>query len=388
MIERKIKKVLLKAARGFPVLTITGPRQSGKTTLVRSCFPDYRYINLENPETKSLAISDPKSIFEHFDRGIIIDEIQNVPELLSWAQVYVDEKQLPGKLILTGSNQFEYMKDIGQTLAGRTVVLKLLPLSFEETTPHKDANWEYHVSKGSYPRLYSEEIDHQLYYSSYVMTYLERDIRASMQIRNLREFERFISLAASRTGQLVNQSSLAIDCGVDQKTIASWLNLLEASYVIYLMKPYHTNLNKRLIKTPKLYFFDTGLVSYLLGIRNERDLLSHPLRGELFETMIVSECLKYFHNRGIVPPISFFRDSQGHEIDLIVSLASRIIPVEIKSGKTINRDYFKNIKYLRKLMGKEMSAGILFADRRTEKVQDTLVKGWDAVHELMDEIYK
>jgi predicted AAA+ superfamily ATPase len=379
-----MQSIILEAAKGFPVITITGPRQSGKTTLAKMSFPDFEYFNLENPETLQRAQNDPRSLFVNLGQGVIIDEVQRAPELLSWAQVFVDELNLPGKLILTGSNQFEYMKSIGQSLAGRTAVFKLLPFSLEEVPLKPAQNWEFYVAKGFYPRLYDSVIDPQLYYSSYVMTYLERDIRAVFQIRNLREFERFISLCAARTGQLLNVSSLALDCGVDQKTIGAWISILEASFVVYLLKPYHNNLNKRIIKTPKLYFYDVGLAAYLLGIRNAGDLRSHPLRGELFETMVVSDCIKFFLNRGIVPPLHFFRDSRGHEIDLVISRGTEIFPLEIKAGTTINSDYFRNIIYLRKIMGKDIPAGIVFGDRRLTKQQNTDVVGWDSIAGLLD----
>lgn len=383
MIERKMQAELLKAAKGFPVLTLTGPRQSGKTTLVRMTFPDFAYINLENPETLMLARQDPRSLFRELKRGVIIDEVQKVPELFSWAQVFVDELGLPGKLILTGSNQFEYIQGIGQSLAGRTAIFKLMPLSLEELDIPENAQWEDYVPLGFYPRLYTEQLESQLFYSSYVITYLERDVRNLMQIKNLREFERFVSLCANRTGQILNLSSLATDCAVDTKTISSWLSILEASFLIYLMKPYHSNLNKRLIKAPKLYFLDVGVAAYLMGISDVQDVLHHPLRGELFETMVVGEAIKYYHNRGIVPPLSYFRDANGHEIDLMVSRANRVLPIEIKSGHTVNSAYFSNINYIRKLFKSDLPAALIFADRRREEMNGIRILGWDMVNELL-----
>ncbi len=386
MIIRHMQKALTKAAKGFPVLTITGPRQSGKTTLAKMTFPDYEYFNLENPEVLHKAQSDPRIMFKNLENGIIFDEIQKCPELLSWAQVFIDETNSVGKLILTGSNQFEYMKNIGQSLAGRSAMFKLLPFSLEEIDTFNNNSWEYYACKGFYPRLYNNEIETQLFYSSYVATYLERDIRALMQIRNLREFEKFIGLCAGRTGSILNISSLATECGVDQKTIQAWISLLEASFIIYLLKPYHANLNKRLVKSPKLYFYDPGLASYLLGIRNEKDLQNHPLRGSVFETIIVAETVKHYFNRGLVPPITFYRDAKEHEIDLIVSGGTNIFPLEIKSGTTINKDYFKNITYLRKVMDKDLKAGLIFADKRRDEINHTIIQGWDKVSEMLSEI--
>lgn len=383
MIKRTMQNAILEAAKGFPVLTITGPRQSGKTTLAKITFPDYEYFNLENPETLKRAKTDPRSIFRSLDKGMIIDEVQKLPELLSWAQVFVDELHQPGKLVLTGSNQFEYIMNIGQTLAGRTAMFKLLPFSLSELQPSQGSAWESFAAKGFYPRLYDSVIKPQLFYTSYVMTYIERDIRALIQIKNIHEFEKFVSLCAARTGGLLNLSSLAIDCGVDQKTIGSWISLLEASFIIYLLKPHYNNLSKRIIKTPKLYFFDVGLAAYLVGIRNATDLMNHPMRGELFETMVVGECLKYFFNRGQVPPLTFFRDSRGHEIDLMLSLGQQIFPLEIKAGTTINNDYFRNINYFRKLLDKPVPAGIVFGDQRREEYADTKIVGWDCVDSLI-----
>jgi uncharacterized protein len=376
MIKRQMAESLAKAAVGFPILAITGPRQSGKTTLAKMSFPDYQYYNLENPETLTKARIDPRSLFKNLEKGIIIDEVQKCPELLSWAQVNVDSQPLNGKLILTGSNQFEYTRDISQSLAGRVAMFKLLPLSLEELAPMGGADWEYSAWKGFYPRLYNARIDPQMYYSSYLMTYLERDVRALMQIRNMQDFERFVYLCAGRTGQLLNVSSISVECGVDHKTIQSWLSLLQASFVIHLLPPWHRNLNKRLIKSPKLYFLDCGLAAHLLGIRKQSDLALHPLRGQIFETMIVSEVLKYYYNRGVSTQVCFFRDANGREIDLILPRSADPLPVEIKSGTTIQPDFFKNINYLRKLVGKDLPAGVIFADDREDEIARTSIYPW------------
>ncbi len=377
-------EALAKAALGFPVLAISGPRQSGKTTLARMAFPGYKYHNLENPETLAKARTDPRSLFSDLEQGIIIDEVQKCPELLSWAQVYVDAQAWTGKLVLTGSNQFEYSRDISQSLAGRVAMFKLLPFSLQELAPLPKSDWTHYLWKGFYPRLYNARIDPQMFYSSYLMTYLERDVRALMQIKNLHEFERFVYLCAGRTGQLLNVSSLAMECGVDHKTIQSWLSLLQASFVIHLLPPWHRNFNKRLIKAPKLYFLDVGLAAHLLGIRKEEDLAYHPLRGQLFETMIVAEALKHYHNRGVNPQLHFFRDATGHEIDLIIPRGTGFSPVEIKSGTTIQPDFFKQINFLRKLSGKSMTAGIIFGDNREDEMQNTRIMSWFATSELLD----
>lgn len=386
MISRNMEKKLIEAALGFPVITITGPRQSGKTTLARMAFPAYKYYNLENPETLYQAQSDPRSLFKKLDAGIIIDEIQKLPELLSWVQVLVDEYPGNGKVILTGSNQFEYFTGLGQTLAGRTAIFKLLPFCIDELNISSDISWESAAVKGFYPRIYNGKIDLQLFYSSYVMTYLERDIRALMRIIHLREFERFVALCAGRTGQILNINALSVECGVDHKTIQSWLSLLEASFIIYIMKPFHSNINKRLIKAPKLYFYDTGLVCYLLGIRNEKDIVNHPLKGEIFETMIIGETLKYYLNLGHTPPINYFRDAVGHEIDLVINQSNTIFPIEIKSGSTVQKMFWKNINYLRHLFNADMPAGLVIGDSRNEIQNNTSIKGWNQVSGILKEL--
>ncbi len=383
MIQRRMLEALYEATLGFPVVAITGPRQSGKTTLTRMAFPDYQYYNLESPETLALARTDPRSLFRNLEQGVIIDEVQKHPELLSWAQVQVDASSLTGKLVLTGSNQFEYMRDISQSLAGRVAMFKLLPLSLEELPLLSVPDWTDHAFKGFYPRLYNARIDPQMFYSSYLMTYLERDVRALMQIRNMREFERFVFLCAGRTGQVLNASSLSVECGVDTKTIHSWLSLLQASFVIHLLPPWHSNINKRLVKAPKLYFLDCGLAAHLLGIRKPADLAFHPLRGQLFETMVVGEALKYYYNRGITPLLSYFRDSTGREIDLILQRGNDPLPIEIKSGTTIQLDFFKHINYLRKLTGKNLPAGVIFADDRIEEIANTRIMPWHRSAELI-----
>jgi uncharacterized protein len=387
MIPRLMKDALLKAAEGFPVITITGPRQSGKTTLSRLTFPDYRYINLENPEELRKAESDPRSLFKNLEQGLIIDEIQKYPELLSWIQVFADETKLIGKIILTGSNQFEYLRDMSQTLAGRNAIFKLLPFSIAEIRNQTTPSWEASAARGFYPRLYDQtSIDTEVFYGSYINTYLERDIRSAIQKSNLRDFTKFMGLCAGRTGQLLNASSLATECGVDVKTIQHWISHLEENFIVYLLKPYHSNISKRLVKSPKLYFIDTGLVCNLLSIRNESDLMNHPLRGAIFETMMVSDIMKYFLNQGHQAPIFFYRDSSNHEVDIVLNIGGKIIPIEIKSGSTIQESYFSNIKYIRKILNLTTLGGVLFGDDREEQEKDILIKGWRYVGEMMASI--
>ncbi len=345
MIPRTLEPFLKKLAEQYPVVTITGPRQSGKTTLCRAAFPDKPYVNLERPDIREFASSDPLGFLASHAEGAILDEIQRVPQLLSYLQPLVDERNEPGQFILTGSQQFEVMTTITQSLAGRTALLKLLPLSMEELsgagiTPESDQL----LLTGFYPRIYDAGINPTQALGDYLETYVERDIRRLITIKNLTLFERFVRLCAGRVGQLVNLQSLGNDVGVSHTTARSWLTLLEASYVVFLLQPWHTNISKRQIKTPKLYFHDVGLASYLLGIEKESHVNRHPLRGNLFENMVVIEALKYRYHRGRRSNLYFWRDAKGNEIDLLIESGADIAAVEIKSGATISGDYFKGLR--------------------------------------------
>jgi hypothetical protein len=346
MVRRTLQDNLLDAAAGFPVITITGPRQSGKTTLAKMAFPGYKYLDLEQLALRRIMTEDPLSILSDPLGHYIIDEFQYVPELLSYVKVMVDNSGLQAQFILTGSNQFVMMQGLSQSLAGRTAIFELLPFSFSEA--HSDfKNVDSVIHKGFYPRLIDKNMRPDAFYNAYLSTYLQRDIRLLSNVQNLDTFNRFISLCAGRTGSILNKVALANDVGVDAKTVSNWLSLLQTSYIIHLLQPWHTNQNKRLIKSPKLYFYDTGLACNLLGIRDEADLKNHPLRGNLFETMIVAEALKFFHNRGIRPPLHYYRESGGLEIDLLISMGNRHLPVEIKSAGLVNPSFYSSLnKYM------------------------------------------
>ena len=346
MIHRDLQDNLLKAAAGFPVITITGPRQSGKTTLAKMAFPGYKYLDLEQLSLRRIMSEDPLSVLSDPSGYYIIDEFQYVPDLLSYVKVIVDNSGLQAQFILTGSNQFVMMQNLSQSLAGRTAIFELLPFSFNEASSdfkHIDSV----VAKGFYPRLIDKNMRPETFYNAYLSTYLQRDIRLLSNVQNLDTFSRFIGLCAGRTGSILNKEALANDTGVDAKTVSNWLSLLQTSYVIHTLQPWFSNLGKRLIKSPKLYFYDTGLACNLLGIRGEADLKNHPLRGNLFETMIVAEVLKFFYNHGIRPPLHYYREASGLEIDLLISLGNKQIPVEIKSAGLVNPSFYNSLnKYL------------------------------------------
>ncbi|HRY83281.1 MAG TPA: ATP-binding protein, partial [Candidatus Cloacimonadota bacterium] len=316
-------------------ITITGPRQSGKTTLAKMAYPDYTYFDLELMQNREILKNDPRVLLDDPRGHYILDEFQYVPEILSVVKTMVDASGLKQQFVLTGSNHFAMMHGISQSLAGRTAIFELMPFSLSEA---KQPNSEPDrlMFRGLYPRLINEDMDPGLFYGAYTATYLQKDVRMVSNVQDLDTFGRFLTLCASRTGSILNKESLAGDVGVDAKTISNWLSVLQSSYIIHLLQPYHSNIGKRLIKTPKLYFLDTGLVCGLLGIRSERDLATHPLRGNIFETMIVSETLKFYRNRGVNPPLFYYRERAGFEVDIVITKGDKLLPVEIKSASVVN----------------------------------------------------
>jgi predicted AAA+ superfamily ATPase len=379
IINRQIEKELRIMAAAYPVITITGPRQSGKTTLAKYVFPDKPYFSFENPDTCDLAKNDPKGFLNHLPEGAILDEIQNASHLISYIQTIVDEKEINGMFILTGSNQFLLLNKVNQSLAGRTAILKLLPLSFQEIESHKKG---YEIDdllyNGFYPAIYSKNREATKSYSFYYQTYLEKDVRELINLKNLSLFKTFIKLCAGRVGQIFNASKLANETGVSVPTIKSWISILEASYVIYLLPPWYDNISKRLIKSPKLYFYDVGLASYLLGVRNKRHLIAHPLRGNLFENMIVSELLKTNFNRGADIDLYYFRDSNGNEIDLLIPDGQDLIPIEIKSSETFHNQFLKGIHYIDRIYSSRIKKSyILYGGNVEQKINKTsLLNYW------------
>lgn len=355
MIERDLKGKLLQLTTKYPIVTLTGPRQSGKSTLLRYSFPDYKYVSLEDPDSRMLAADDPRGFLATYPDRTIIDEAQRVPELFSYLQTHVDESNGVGMYLLAGSHNFLLMESVNQSLAGRTAVLKLLPFSHREMEGGGvlPGSIDEEIFKGAYPRLYDKEIAPIDYYPYYIQTYVERDVRMMKNIGDLGRFIKFLKLCAGRIGQLLNLSSLANECGVAVSTATSWLSVLEASYVCYLLRPDYNNYAKRLVKTPKLYFYDTGLACSLLDIRESAQVATHFLRGGLFENLVINEFIKTAYSRGEAAELTFWRDSTGNEVDLLRRGASGLQAYEIKSGATYSQDFFKGVARWAKLSGAE-----------------------------------
>lgn len=344
-IHRKSEPLLKHLAGQYPVVTLTGPRQSGKTTMCRMAFPDMIYANLEEPDTREFAATDSRGFLAQFPEGAVLDEIQRVPELTSFIQAAVDAVDFKGNYILTGSQNLSVRNTINQSLAGRTALQTLLPFSLDEISDHWGVSSIDHlIYNGGYPRIYHRKLNPTQALSDYVATYIERDVRQLSMIRDLTVFQRFLGLCAGRVGQLLNFSSLSNDTGVSQPTIMEWLSLLEASYICFRLPPYFGNISKRLVKSPKLYFYDVGLAAYLMGINSVEQIAVHPLRGMLFENLIITEVMKYFLNKGQRPGLMFYRDSNGNEVDLLIQHGAEIVPIEIKSAATVSRDFFKGLK--------------------------------------------
>jgi predicted AAA+ superfamily ATPase len=356
MIPRTLSSKLLSMADGFPVLTLTGPRQSGKTTLVREIFPNYAYLSLENLDVMAAAKEDPRRFLGTYkDTGVIIDEAQRVPELFSYLQGIVDESGLMGRYILTGSQNFLLLEQISQSLAGRTAVLHLLPFTREEliAAGRAPTDLDSTLFEGSYPPVYDRPVTAVDFYPAYTETYLERDLRSMKNIGDLSLFRKFLMLCAGRTGQLLNMSALGNEIGIDHKTVASWISVLEACFVVFLLQPHHRNWNKRLVKQPKLYFYDTGLLCSLLGLRSSNELAGHHMRGGIFECYIIAEYIKSRHHRGQRPNAYFWRDHSGHEIDLLIENGARLRAVEIKSAETLHNSFFDGLKWFAHTSGLE-----------------------------------
>lgn len=345
-IQRAIKEKLLYLATKFPVITLTGARQCGKSTLLKNCFPTYNYVSLEDLDLRQMAESDPRGFLQNFGNFLIVDEAQYVPALFSYIQTIVDAKNEPGMFILSGSQNFLLMQNITQSLAGRTAILRLGTFSVDELSAFNPNLLDLNkfLFTGGYPRIYDFDIMPADFYPNYIQTYIERDIRLIRNITDLSKFVRFLKLCAARTGQLLNVSSLAVEAELTVPTVNAWLSILETSYIIYLLKPYHRNFNKRLVKSPKIYFYDTGLASSLLGLGTSEQMSTHYLRGELFENMVINEYIKSQFAMGKEPNIYFWRDSNQNEVDLLIENNSKLQAIEIKSAATMNPAFFKTLK--------------------------------------------
>ena len=387
MIKRTMQTNIKALAKQFPVIAILGPRQSGKTTLAQSLFKTYKYISFEELDNRENAISDPRKFLEDIQdaKGVILDEIQHAPPLLSYIQTHVDKHKKPGFFILSGSQNFLLHESITQSLAGRVAIFTLLPLSIGELTSEKilPKKVETLIFKGSYPSIHSKKIHPQDWYPHYMRTYIERDVRQIKNITSLSTFQRFIKLCAGRIGQLLNITSLGNDCGISSNTVKEWLSILEASYILFLLQPHHKNFNKRLVKSPKLYFYDTGLACSLLNIESKEALSTSYMRGNLFESFVISEFMKQRYNIGRSPNTYFWRDKQGHEIDCIIEAESTIKRIEIKSGKTINSSFFGNLSYWNELANlDEKESYLVYAGEGNQSRSAAKVLDWQSISKI------
>ncbi len=385
MITRNAEQTIRTLLRGFPIVTLTGPRQSGKTTLARAVFSDRPYASLEDPDVRLAAQDDPRSFLGRFPDGAVLDEVQRCPALLSYLQTIVDADGRMGLFILTGSQQFGLMSGITQSLAGRTAFVELLPFSIPELdrAGRLPADTDTMLLTGCYPPLYDREVPPSAWFAAYVTAYVERDVRQQLKIQDLETFQRFVRLCAGRTGQLLNLSSLATDCGITHNTAKAWISVLEASYLVFMLRPHHVSFNKRLVKMPKLYFYDVGLVSWLLGIRTVEQLETHPLRGNIFETFVLAELMKARLNRGERPNLHFWRDSNGTEVDVIVEQASKLMPVEIKSGRTVTPNSFAGLEKWSTLAGDSaVTPTLVHGGEESFRHKGVKVVGWKECGDL------
>lgn len=378
-IPRNVESRLKHNARGYPVLVVTGPRQSGKSTLVRHAFPEHRYVSLEDLDQREFAETDPRGFLNQFTEGTILNEVQRCPALFSYLQTRVDERQQPGEFILTGSQQLSLLSGITQSLAGRAALMTLLPMTYGELqrAGKIGKNVDKILFDGAYPPIFDCGLEPHPWHGNYVRTYLERDVQQLIKVQDLGTFQRFLKLCAGRTGQLLNLSSLANDCGITHNTAKAWIAVLETSYIVHLLPPHHQNFNKRLVKTPKLYFQDTGIATWLLGIQDSEQLATHVQRGALFESWVISELLKARYNAGEASNLYFWRDRSGHEVDLLIDHGTHLSPLEIKSGQTINKDYFKGLEFWKNLAGDDAGkAWLVYGGDSRQMRSDVTVLPW------------
>lgn len=385
-IERQAHALLLQRAALYPVVTVLGPRQSGKTTLCRMAFADKPYANLEQPDVREFALQDPQAFLAQFPDGAVLDEIQNAPALLSWIQVLTDADPRKGRFVLTGSHQLQVNAQVTQSLAGRTAVVELLPLSLSELAAAGKASVAHAedvnrmMLMGGYPRIHAQDMPAEVMLSDYFATYVERDVRQLINLRHLREFGQCVRLLAGRTGQLMNQTSLGNEVGVSSNTITQWMSILEASFLVFSLAPWSVNIGKRLVKSPKVYFYDVGLACWLLGIKTVEQLQHHPLRGALFENLVVLEVMKSLRNQGLRDPLYFFRDSNGLEVDLLLEHAQGVQLVEIKASQTVAAPLFKNLRTVSALLGdRVLSQHLVYGGTERQARTDVeVVSCWQA----------
>lgn len=389
MIKRSAEGTLKKLAQSFPAVAVTGPRQSGKTTLVKSMFPKKPYVSLEEIDARDFALTDPKGFLRQFPDGAVLDEIQRCPDLFSYLQSILDNDRRPGLFVLTGSQQFGLLSGITQSLAGRVAMLTLLPFSLlelkkSELAPNTVAKL---IFQGLYPPIYDRQPNPTHWYDSYIRTYVERDVRQLINVRDLNKFQRFVRICAAHTGQLVNLSGLANDSGINHMTAKAWLSVLEASYLVTLVSPHFNNFNKRLVKSSKLYFLDTGLAARLLGLQTADQLTTHPQRGALFESWVVSELLKARFSHALSSNLYFWRDHTGNEIDILIEQKNRLLPIEVKSGQTVTSDFLKGLNYWLDLAGDSADeAWLVYGGSQSQTRKNVKVIGWQNIAELVARI--
>lgn len=386
MIKRDLQKKLVQLSGKFPIVSVTGPRQSGKTTLIKSSFPEYEYHTLEDPDIRILAENDPRSFLSSSKR-MILDEIQRLPQLFSYIQSITDESGQEGQFIISGSQSFLLNERIPQSLSGRVAILHLLPFSCSELF---GANYSFSKSeellfKGFYPRIFDKEIAPGDFYPNYIQTYVERDVRLLQNIQDLNQFIRFIKLCAGRTGQLLNFTSLANDAGISVNTAKAWISVLEASFIIFLLQPHYKNFNKRVIKMPKLYFYDTGLLSAILDIHSPDQLSSHYLIGSIFENFVITELIKYNFNMGLKNDCYFWRDHRGIEVDCIIDKGDKLIPIEIKSSQTLSMSFFKNLEFWNKIAGEVTSKSfVVYGGKKSIDTSAGKLLGWQEIIKILE----
>jgi len=386
IIQRSAANTLNRLRRGFPVLGITGPRQAGKTTLAKMAFPDKPYQTLEDPDQLDYAHSDPRGFLAQFPNGAILDEVQRCPHLFSYLQGMVDQHQVMGEFVLTGSQQFGFREKISQSLAGRIGLLHLLPLSSQELRSH-DQDTEFSLDmelfRGFYPAVHTRDVQVGDWYSSYIQTYVERDVQQALQVKNSNQFRLLLRLLAGRVGSILNCSSIGNDAGVSHNTVKEWISVLEASYITFRLPPHYRNFSKRLIKSPKIYFWDTGLLCWLLKIQSAEQLSIHPLRGAIFENYVIAELSKHAYSNGVIPPFYYWRDQGGLEIDLIIERGDKLIPIEIKSGQTITSDFFKGLTRWRTLAGETaLHPSLIYGGTGSQQRHGIRVNGWRALSDI------
>ena len=380
--KRQMEKRLKELARSYYVLVICGPRQSGKSTLVQKLFKNHDYVSLEDPDERLFASQDPRGFLAQFQKKVIIDEVQNVPQIFSYIQGIVDKKKIKAQFVLTGSSHFNLIEGVSQSLAGRSAVFELLPLSQSELSK-TPSSLEEIILKGGYPSIHFNRQPITDWYKDYCKNYVEKDIRKLLNIRHLNTFQLFLKMCAARCGQIINYSSIANDCGIATNTVKEWINILEASFIIYRLNPYYKNYSKRLIKSPKLYFYDTGIACHLLEIQAYKQLITHPMRGYLFESWVISEFKKSFYNQHRNAPLYYWRTSKGIEVDVIIDKGNKFNVIEIKSGKTIHPSFFKNIDYFNDLTKEKVSRKyLIYAGTKLQIRNKIKILPWSNIDEI------